>query len=382
MSVRKRTWRTPTGELKTAFVCDYIDGAGVRRLRTFASQGEAKRWASQTAHELQQGVHTPASTSPTVREAADTWIKSLKSKGKERASIEGYEGLLRCHLLPNIGNVKLSALNRPTVNRLRDKLLASGLGAPTVHKTIGALKLLLGTAMDDGLIAQNVAKGVKVERSTRGRRLVPGKDIPLPEEIGRIVAATTGTTRTLVMVAAFTGLRSSELRGLRWSDVDLKGAKLTVGSRLDRYQQRGNPKSKAGTRTLPLAPELVTVLREHKLASPPNAAGLVFATQPRGRPYYHTNLLEQFWHPAQVKAGVTTAGEAKYSGLHATRHFFASSCINRRVDGGRELPPKSVQYLLGHASIVVTLDIYGHLFPSSDNPDELAASVAAVLRAT
>jgi integrase len=256
VSVRKRVWKRPDGTAGEKWVANYTDSGGVRRLKTFSTQGEAKRWASQTAHELQQGVHSPASTSPTVREAADTWIKSLQSKGKERASIEGYQGLLRCHLLPNIGNVKLAALNRPTVNRFRDKLLASGLGAPTVHKTIGALKLLLGTAMDDGLIAQNVAKGVRVERSDRGKRLVPGKDIPLPEEIGRIVAATTGMTRCLVMVAAFTGLRSSELRGLRWSDVDLKGAKLTVGSRLDRYQQRGKPKSKAGTRTLPLAPEL------------------------------------------------------------------------------------------------------------------------------
>jgi integrase len=93
--------------------------------------------------------------------------------------------------------------------------------------------------------------------------------------------------------------------------------------------------------------------------------------------------LEQYWHPAQVEAGVTVAGgKAKYTGLHATRHFFASWCINPVSAGGRGLSAKQAQALLGHASIVITLDTYGHLFPSSDNPDELAASVAAVLRAT
>ena len=66
-------------------------------------------------------------------------------------------------------------------------------------------------------------------------------------------------------------------------------------------------------------------------------------------------------------------GEPKYS-MHALRHFYASWCINRREDGGLELPPKTVQARLGHASIVMTLDIYGHLFPSGDDGTELAAA--------
>ena len=81
--------------------------------------------------------------------------------------------------------------------------------------------------------------------------------------------------------------------------------------------------------------------------------------------------------PAQEAAGVTVNGEAKYS-MHALRHFYASWCINRRKDGGLELPPKTVQARLGHASIVMTLDIYGHLFPSGDDGSELAAAARAL----
>ncbi len=70
---------------------------------------------------------------------------------------------------------------------------------------------------------------------------------------------------------------------------------------------------------------------------------------------------------------------AKYTGLHALRHFYASWCINRRVDGGLGLPAKMVQERLGHASIVITMDLYGHLFPRADDGKELADAERAIL---
>ncbi len=71
--------------------------------------------------------------------------------------------------------------------------------------------------------------------------------------------------------------------------------------------------------------------------------------------------------------------EPKYRSLHAFRHFFASWCINSKASGGRELPAKEAQHLLGHSSIVMTLDRYGHLFPSGGDRSELAASEKALL---
>ena len=84
--------------------------------------------------------------------------------------------------------------------------------------------------------------------------------------------------------------------------------------------------------------------------------------------------------PAQIAAGVVDErGKAKYPGLHSLRHFYASWCINRRVDGGLELPLKLVQARLGHASIQMTADVYGHLFPRGDDGAELAAAEKAFL---
>ena len=110
---------------------------------------------------------------------------------------------------------------------------------------------------------------------------------------------------------------------------------------------------------------------------PPNAADLVFATR-NGIPTTLGNIINRVWQPLQIKAGVMDAdGKAKYPGLHSLRHFYASWCINRKADGGLALPAKTVQTRLGHSSIVMTLDRYGHLFPSDDG-EELAEAEAAI----
>jgi integrase len=94
----------------------------------------------------------------------------------------------------------------------------------------------------------------------------------------------------------------------------------------------------------------------------------------------HANIINRGLIPAQIAAGIVAqSGRAKYTGLHSLRHFYASWCINRRVDGGLELPLKLVQARLGHASIQMTADRYGHLFPSGDDGAELAAAEKAFL---
>ena len=121
------------------------------------------------------------------------------------------------------------------------------------------------------------------------------------------------------------------------------------------------------------------LVREHRLACPRNDQGIVF-TNSRGGIEHRNTIVEHGFHPAQVAAGVVDQnGGAKYKGLHALRHFYASWCINRRVDGGLELPLKVVQARLGHASIQMTADTYGHLFPRGDDGSELAQAERALL---
>ena len=180
------------------------------------------------------------------------------------------------------------------------------------------------------------------------------------------------------LTAIFTGLRASELRGLRWEDVDFARGELHVCQRADRYNQIGHPKSKAARRTVPVTPMLANTLREWKLRCPRGKLDLVFPTG-AGNVIRHSDLLRRGLIPTLVRAGVVdAAGRAKYTGIHALRHFYASRCINRRADGGLELTPKVVQERLGHASIVMTLDTYSHLFPRGDDSGAEAAAEAAL----
>jgi integrase len=376
MSVRPRNWTTAQGEARRAWVVDYFDQQGIRRLKTFDRKKDADAHAQQVGVDVRAGVHT--STKTTVAEAAEDWIRYVTLENRERATIASYQQHVDKHILPRMGRMRLASLSTPRIERFRDDLLA-GMSRPLAKKVLGSLKSILTDAKRRGNVAQNVAADVRVSMSGRKPRLQIGTDIPTKDEVRRMIdAAPEGRARTLILVAAFTGLRASELRGLRWSDVDFRRGVLHVRQRADRFNAIGAPKSSAGDRTVPIGPMVVNTLREWRAKCPRGPLDLVFGNG-AAKIENHSNIVQRILMPAQIAAGVVTKdGEAKYTGLHALRHFYASWCINRRADGGLELPVKNVSARLGHASIVITLDTYGHLFPSHDDGAELAEAERAV----
>jgi integrase len=340
------------------------------RRSSLKKDADARR--SQVSVDVKEGVHTAASKSKTVAQAAEDWLGYVRGEGRERSTVERYRQLVD-HILPRLGNEKLARLTTPRINAFRDDLLKS-MSRATAKKVLVALKSLLKDAKRRGNVAQNVASDVSITEHGRLKlKLEIGRDIPTRDEIQRIIeAASPGKARTLLLTAAMTGLRASELRGLRWADVDLTKHLIHVKQRADRYRKIGQPKSAAGTRTIPVGDMVANTLRQWKLQCPKGPEGLVFPTRV-GTVENHRNVVQTIWHPVQVTADVVGSnGKAKYS-PHAFRHFYASWCINRKADGGLELPPKTVQARLGHSSIVMTLDRYGHLFPTHDDGNELAA---------
>jgi hypothetical protein len=134
-------------------------------------------------------------------------------------------------------------------------------------------------------------------------------------------------------------------------------------------------------RTVPLGPLVLKELREWKLAGPKGKLGLVFPTPSGDGVALHNNTVRAFTAAVRA-AGLTDAdGAPKYSGLHALRHFYASWCINAPERGGQGLAPKVVQQRLGHSSILMTMDTYGHLFPpEKDAHEKLADADVRCLR--
>lgn len=209
----------------------------------------------------------------------------------------------------------------------------------TAKKVLVALKAILKDAKRRGNVAQNVASDVSITQHGRAKtKLEIGRDIPTRDEIQRMVdAAAPGKPRALLLTAALTGMRASELRGLRWSDVDLTKRQIQVRQRADRYRKIGQPKSAAGTRTIPIGDMVINTLREWKLRCPKGAEDLVFPTM-AGTVEYHPNVVQRILWPALIGGGVVDdKGKPKY-GMRALRHFYASWCINRKADGGLEPP--------------------------------------------
>jgi integrase len=230
--------------------------------------------------------------------------------------------------------------------------------------------------------ANNVAHlcdNVRIATSKRKEEKIEAKDIPTPEEIARLIEAATGRWKILLMTAALTGLRASELRGLPWRAVDLKAGEISVTQRADHWGTIGPPKSDSSRRTVPIGPELVRALKVWKVRCPINTLDLVFPTSV-GTVENHQNTLRGAWK-VMVEAGVVKRNGGPKYGMHSFRHFFASWCINPRSAGGRELTPKVVQTLLGHSSIKMTMDIYSSLFKDSVDRVELAGSERALLGA-
>jgi integrase len=374
MSVRKRTWTTRQGEAKEAWVVDYFDQEGDRHIATFARKRDADEHSAKVRVDVRAGMHTAPSKSVTVTEASESWIKRVAAEGRERGTLAQYEQHVRLHIAPRLGTCKLAHLTPAKVESFRDDLLAN-LSRPMARKVLTSLRSLLKAAK-----YAHVAADVAVGRGKRSERKPEvGRDIPTVGEVKRLIetAKDDGRMRALLLTAALCGLRASELRGLRFTDLDLKGGELHVRQRADRYNTIGAPKSQSSTRSIPLAPEVMAALKVWKLACPKGELDLVFPTE-TGSIMYHKRMLDSLT-PVMVAAGVVDKhGGPKY-GLHAFRHFFASWCINRKANGGRELPAKVVQTLLGHSSIVMTLDRYGHLFPRGDDRAELAEAASALL---
>jgi integrase len=385
MSVTTRRWKSG-GKVKEAYIVRYSTaerderGKRLRHIKTFEKKKDALAFEAEVKVSVAKGVHVAPSRSITVKQAGENWIAYVKGEGREVTTVEYYESHL-AHLNPRIGHVKLAELTTPAVEALRDKL-CDDLSRPLARKVLGSLKMLLKDAKRRGHAAQNVAADTKITANKRDHKIEEGKHIPLPDEVRAIIAASpAGKARTLLMVAAFAGLRASEIRGLRWKDIDLKKRTIRVAQRANRYGEIGAPKSKSSSRTIPIGTMLANTLDTVK---PKAAKGddLVFGTS-TGKPQGYANIRRRIFLKAQIAAGVTTTaldkdGEpvtvAKYSGLHALRHFAASWMLHPVKHGGQGLRPQEAQKRLGHSTLAMTMDTYAHLLPVEDDGADVDAS--------
>jgi integrase len=369
-SIRKRVL-VDTGNV--VWQCDYKDGAGKRRSRQFKTKAEASAFWTKAATEVGQGTHVADSASITVADAARLWLAHGEAEGLERSTLAAYEQHVRLHINPILGAQKLSRLNTPAIEAFKDKL-AETRSRAMVKRVMVSLSGIFLEAQRRGKAAHNPVSAVKVKSAKRGRER---PEMPTRAELQAMLSNAPERWKAFIYTAVFTGLRGSELRGLKWENVDLDAAILQVRQRVDSHNEFGPPKSDAGTRDIPLPPTVVTLLRKWRKVCPKGDLDLVFPNG-AGNVEYHQNILKRCFFPLQDAAGIAVdSGKkddegnpimvAKY-GLHALRHAAAALFIEQNFK------PKKVQELMGHASIQITFDLYGYLF--KDDEGDAAAMKA------
>ena len=386
-TVAKRRWKGSDGKFREAWRLKYVDQHGKTRTEQFKTKGDASARRVVVEGEVAAGIHTANSASVTVAEACELWIKTAIGNDRERSTIKQYREWADLHIKPLIGATKLSKLSTPMVETFKDALLETRTLAMTA-KVVRGLSSVLADAQRRGLVAQNVAKPVKVIRSGRNKKkiVVPAKeDLRAMLEAAANLGNENPSIRPLLLTVIFTGLRSSELRALRREDVDLKRGEITVTQRADQWRVISVPKSEAGSRTIPIPPMLVSELRQWMLRAPHSELGLLFPNS-EGGVRGHSNMLNREYWPLQVAAGLTRPSgkkdpetgapilRAKYA-FHALRHAAASAWIKQKPD------LKRLTTWLGHSSVQITLDTYGHLIKDDTADAAFAAAAQAELMA-
>jgi integrase len=365
MSIRKRSWKTD-GEQRTAYVVDYVDQHGKRRLKTFDLKKEAESWATTALHEVAQGTHA-RDVKTGITDIVDAWISHCIDESLERSTIEQRKRHLKLHIAPFIGRVKLAELTTPAIHAFMDQLRDAGRSVAMRRKILTSLSTALSFAKGRGLVAQNVCLGVRVRSDDRHKANGPlkaGMAFPTKAELKLLIDRAPDRWRPFIVTAIFTGMRASELRGLRWCDVDLHNATIHVAQRADTWGKMGSPKSAAGTRDIPLTPMVVNTLRNWKDRT--STSDLIF-TNSAGRTIAYSNFHTYVWQPLLEACGLDYE-------FHSLRHAAASLFIETLG-----WSPKRIQAVMGHSSITMTFDRYGHLFDGADDQEAMRRLEAAVV---
>ncbi len=364
-TIKKRA--LPSGQIR--WQVNFIDQIGKRRAKLFPRRKDADAYLVQVRSLVANSTYLADGQTVTVGQAAKAWLDHCEvrcetGRRMERTTLRGYSDYVRLHLTSQdmgLADILLSNLSRRRVNALRDRLLASGRSEHLTRRCLSVLKLILDHAQDNGLIFTNPAQGVRVIKAKRidQRAPVPSKDV-----IRSLIDQAPEDFKPHLITSALTGLRASELRGLRWQDVDFEARLLHIRQRADAYNQLGEPKSQAGYRDIPAGPLVINTLRRWKLRCPKSELGLVFPA-PRGGILQHTNTLARF-RKLCAAAGVKMR-------WHDLRHFAVSLWIEQGFS------TKEVMTFAGHASVQMTMERYGHLFPSPDHQNAMAEVEARLL---
>jgi integrase len=334
--------------------------------KTFRTLAEARAWRADAQVQIRRGT-LRAPSQLTLREAAHTWVEGARTGAVRNRSgdpykpsaVRGYEQSLRLRVLPALGHLRLSQIQRSHIQALADQIAAEGLDASTVRNTLLPLRAIYRRALARDEVAINPTIGLELP-AVRGRR----DRIATPQEATALLEALPAEDRALWATALYAGLRLGEIRALAWTHIDLTKGTIRIERSWDPEAGYVTPKSRAGTRTVPIPTVLHDHLSEHARITR-RTTGLVFGNGKRPlEPATIHKRADRHWRQAGLER----------LRPHEARHTYASLMIAAGIN------PKNLSTYMGHASIIITLDRYGHLLPG--NETDATAQLDKYLAAT
>lgn len=301
---------------------------------------------------------------PLLAEYAASWLAGIRGLVRPR-TYEGYEYRLRQHVLPRLGQRRLDEIGVDDVLGLISELRDLGYSAWSIRSILTPLSRLFSHAVRRDVIAASPIS--KLDRGERPAVWKREQRVLNSEEIGRLLDAAPPRYRTLIAAAILTGLRQSELLGLRWRDIDFEEELIRVRNALDRRGKDVPPKTQHAVRDVVLIPTLARALNEHRARSTfSRPEDYVFASRV-GTPLHWRNVARRALKPALAAAGLEPLR------WHDLRHTFASLLIG----GGANVVFTSRQ--LGHGSSDITLRVYSHLFDRAEQARRTRDALEATL---
>ncbi len=349
-----------------------------RRIR--GSRRDAERELTRLLRDLDAGEWADPGRLTLGRYLEERWLPHAATRVRHSTHVR-YAGLVRTHIVPRIGRVKLAKLRPAHCQAVLDAMTAAGQSSASVLQAHRVLSSALRQAVRWQVLATNPAAGATPPRVERRHLEVP--DAPA---VRRLLEEARETESFVpLLIAAATGMRRGEVLGLRWRDVDLGAAKARVVATLQRV--RGElvfvpPKTDQGRRTISLPPFAVEALRGHRKAQNERRLLLGEAWSDLGLvvdrgdglpldPDTFTHAFERFAERAGIRAPKTKTRPAHGANLHSLRHAYATTMLLSGVH------PKVVSEALGHSNVAFTMRVYQHVLPSMG--EQAAAAIEAAL---
>ncbi|HWM62752.1 MAG TPA: tyrosine-type recombinase/integrase [Solirubrobacterales bacterium] len=323
--------------------------------KTFTQRADAQSWAA----EVKRGVDLGTLRAPTKRtldEAAAAWLAgaeagTIRNRSGNRykpATLRGYRQALEDHVLPLLGGRKMNVVTTADLQALVDRWSTEVQSPSTIRNSIKPLQAIYRRARAREGLAVNPTRDLELPAPSPKE-----VEIVAPEVAAQLLDVLPVEDRALWATALYAGLRYGELRALRWSAVDLAAGAIRVTESWDPKEGAIAPKTKNSQRTTPLPGLLRDYLMEHRIAAgEPPVAALVSGAK-SGKPF----------QAATIYRRADRAWEAQALGrlrLHQARHAYASFMIAAGVNA------KALSSFMGHSSIKVTFDLYGHLMPGTE----------------